>query len=130
MQHTGCNFLNWQPRMTDITLQLKATMLLCQVWAACCQPTCLEGPLTGEMHGVMLLISNCLSLCTSTGSFPCCSSIIYPSYTIYLELHRTGHPCFLQKHFQFSHWKIFNIISPLCYRAHLDLALEPLWIFS
>lgn len=32
----------------------------------------------------------------------CCSSIMYPNYTIYLEWCRTVHPCFLQKHFKFS----------------------------
>lgn len=130
MQHAGCNLLNWQPRTTGITPQSKSPMLLCQVLAAFYQPTSLEGPLTGEMHWVMLFLSNCLSLCTSKGSFPCYLSIIYPNCTIYLELHRTGHPCFLQKHFKFSQWKMFNIISSPYYRAHLDWALEPLWIFS
>lgn len=58
MQYTGCNLLNWQPRTTGITPQSKSTLLLWQVLAVCCQPTSLVGPLTGEMHGVMLLLSN------------------------------------------------------------------------
>lgn len=80
---------------------IESAMLLCQVLAACCQPTNLEGALTVEMLGVTLLLTNCLSLCTSTESF-LCSSIMYPNYTIYLELCRTVHPCFLQKHLKFS----------------------------